>query len=90
MNNAARAREKTTARRRLLRSASRSVSDQELEGWVEEAKDLPDLRWEKVKALRDQLARGEYDLDRRLDELFERLPAALQGLDQPALPADEH
>lgn len=54
----------------------------DLEGWIEKAKDLPDLRWEKVKAVREALARGEYDLDARLESLLSRSPAEWGG--QPA------
>jgi hypothetical protein len=49
--------------------------------WLEHAKALPDLRWSKVQALRDALAAGEYDVDQRLGDLFDRLPGELANLE---------
>lgn len=50
------------------------------QAWVEKVKALPDLRWEKVRAVRDALAEGGYDVEARLDDLIDRLPEALQTL----------
>ena len=46
----------------------------DLGGWADKVKALPDLRWEKIRALRDALTAGDYDLDARLSELIDRLP----------------
>jgi len=49
----------------------------ELASWVRRAKDLPDIRWEKVKALREAIRHDSFDLDRRLTDLADKLPEEL-------------
>ena len=43
--------------------------------WLERAGNLPDVRLDKVAAIRDALANGQYDVDTRLSELIDRLDA---------------
>ena len=52
----------------------------DLQPWVEKVKALPDLRWEKVQAMRDALANGGYDVEARLNDLIDRLPEELQTM----------
>lgn len=52
----------------------------DLRHWTDKVKALPDLRWEKVEAVRNALAAGRYDLDTRLNELIDRLPDEWQAL----------
>lgn len=56
------------------------LSATELAEWVERAKALPDLRWEKVQAVREALRAREYDVDSRIAEACRRL-----GQDWPGL-----
>jgi len=49
--------------------------------WIEKVKKLPDVRQEKVRAIRKALQAGEYDLETRLNQLFDKLP---EKLGQPA------
>jgi hypothetical protein len=46
----------------------------ELQYWLERAKSLPDIRWEKVEAVREAMTKNRYDIDSRLDDLLEDLP----------------
>ncbi len=41
--------------------------------WVGKVHDLPDIRFEKVKAVRDALRENRYDDQRLLDRAIERL-----------------
>ncbi|MBI4581936.1 MAG: hypothetical protein HY718_19720 [Planctomycetes bacterium] len=54
------------------------VSAAELKEWVRRARDLPDIRWEKVQAMRDAIQSGSFD-EARLDRLVDLLPAELFG-----------
>jgi hypothetical protein len=49
----------------------------ELASWVHKAKDLPDIRWDKVQAMRQAIRSDGFDLDVRLSRLGEKLPAEL-------------
>ncbi len=49
----------------------------ELAAWVKKAKDLPDIRWDKVQALRQAIKSEGFDLDERLAKLGDKLPAEL-------------
>ena len=76
------------SQQRALTSATRRrpVADQpeqklpDLQRWVEKVKALPDLRWEKIQALREALAGDEYDVDGRLNDLLDSLPEELSAL----------
>jgi hypothetical protein len=60
----------------IPRDPAKAVDSQ----WIEKAKALPDLRFEKVQALRTAIANGQYDLDARLTALLEDLPRDLVTL----------
>ncbi|HSW45093.1 MAG TPA: flagellar biosynthesis anti-sigma factor FlgM [Phycisphaerae bacterium] len=45
--------------------------------WVEAAKALPDVRWDKVARIREALDAGSYDVDARLNDLLADLPDEL-------------
>lgn len=49
----------------------------ELAAWVRKARDLPDIRWEKVQALRQAIESGDFDVEGRLSQLEEKLPREL-------------
>ncbi|MCL2330413.1 MAG: flagellar biosynthesis anti-sigma factor FlgM [Phycisphaerae bacterium] len=55
------------------------VSQAELNTWLQQAKDLPDVRWEKVRAMRKAIEEHtiDADMDERLSQLADRLPAEL-------------
>jgi hypothetical protein len=56
----------------------------ELQDWIEQAKSLPDVRWDKVQAVREALAADTYDVDARLAELSEKFPGTfLEYLGRP-------
>lgn len=41
------------------------------------AKDFPDIRWEKVQAMREAIRSNTFDADGRLARLADHLPAEL-------------
>ena len=43
-----------------------------IEEWVQRARDLPDVRFDKVKAIREALADGSYNVEDRIDALLGR------------------
>lgn len=53
------------------------VSEAELEAWTQKVKDLPDIRWDKVKAMREAIQNHTIDTDDRLANLAERLSPEL-------------
>ena len=53
------------------------VSKAEIKSWLERAKELPDIRWDKVQAMRDAVRNRTIDADDRLSRLADRLPAEL-------------
>lgn len=61
-----------------LRRTDRPVP--EMAAWVEQVRALPDIRWEKVAAVRAALAEGNYGLDQRLAEMTAALPDELEIL----------
>ncbi len=63
--------------RPLPRPTGRSKA--EVRKWVERAKALPDLRFDKVKAVREAIEAGIYDADTNLEELLARFAAELSG-----------
>lgn len=67
----------TTRRRGPVgpRSSRRTVA--EMPDWVEAAKALPDVRWDKVARIREALDAGSYDVDARLNDLLADLPDEL-------------
>lgn len=69
-----RGRAKTSASRIPPVAARPHPPAPELQPWIDKAKALPDVRWEKVQALRRALAEGEYDLDSRVNELIDQWP----------------
>ena len=52
----------------------------DLQRRTDKVKATPDLRREKVEALRNALAADQYDLDARLHELIDRTPEEWQTL----------
>lgn len=53
------------------------VTQAELASWVGKAKDLPDIRWDRVQAMRQAIQSERFDLDVRLAHLGEKLPPEL-------------
>ena len=53
------------------------VSKAEMKTWLERAKELPDIRWDKVQAMREAVRNRTIDTDDRLSRLADRLPAEL-------------
>lgn len=51
-----------------------NVSAEELSRWIEMAKSMPDLRWDKVKTMRDALRSRAYDPDAHLADMMDALP----------------
>jgi len=58
-----------------------SVTPTELESLVRKSRELPDLRWDKVQAVRNAIRSGEYDVDGRLNELLENMSRAISRRD---------
>jgi hypothetical protein len=44
-----------------------------MHAWVERAAGLPDLRWDKVAAVREDLSRDRYEVTSRLDRILGEL-----------------
>jgi anti-sigma28 factor (negative regulator of flagellin synthesis) len=57
--------------------AAEPFTQAELAAWVQKAKDLPDIRWDKVKAMRQAIRSGTFDHDPRLANLGDLLPDEL-------------
>jgi hypothetical protein len=57
--------------------AGKPFTQAELADWVRKAKDLPDIRWDKVQKLRQAIQSEAFDLDERLAKLGDKLPAEL-------------
>lgn len=57
--------------------AGQSFTQAELAAWVRKAKDLPDIRWDKVLSLRQAIRSEKFDLDERLAKLGDKLPDEL-------------
>jgi len=55
--------------------------DSEAKYWLEKVKQLPDIRQEKVRSIREAIQSGQYDLDSRLNDVLDRLPGKLGSLD---------
>ena len=53
------------------------VSKAEMEAWTQQVKDMPDIRWDKVKAMREAIQNHTIDTDDRLTNLAERLSPEL-------------
>lgn len=53
------------------------VSPAELERWIAKARSYPDIRWEKVQAMRAAIQAEGFDGDERLAQLADRLPDEL-------------
>lgn len=53
------------------------VSSAEMTLWLQRAKELPDIRWDKVQAMREAIRNRTIDTDDRLAQLADRLPAEL-------------
>lgn len=49
------------------------VTPVELESLLRKSRELPDLRWDRVQAVRTALRSGEYDVDGRLNELLDQM-----------------
>jgi hypothetical protein len=57
--------------------AGEPFTQAELATWVQKAKDLPDIRWDRVQAMREAIRSEGFDLDVRLSKIGEKLPAEL-------------
>jgi hypothetical protein len=62
--------------------------DPSLDEWVQKVKELPDLRWDKIEAVRTELAAGDYDVEARLLELLQKLPEERGHLAAGCQPCD--
>lgn len=62
--------------------AAEPMSQAELAEWVRKAKDLPDIRWDKVKAMREALAGSQFDIEERLARLGDKLPSEVLAMFQ--------
>ncbi|HOA73657.1 MAG TPA: flagellar biosynthesis anti-sigma factor FlgM [Phycisphaerae bacterium] len=58
--------------------AAEPFTQAELAVWVQKAKDLPDIRWDKVQAMREAIREGTFDHDPRLADLSKLLPDELR------------
>ena len=54
--------------------------DPDLRRWIEKVKALPDVREDKVRAIRAALEAGIYDVDSRLDDLCDQWTDKLDRL----------
>lgn len=64
----------------LCEPAAETEPDPQLDEWIDKVKALPDTRRAKVQAIRDALLNGQYDLDGRIDKLFDKFPGELGRL----------
>jgi hypothetical protein len=53
------------------------VTAAELSAWVQAARDLPDIRWDKVAEMREAIRNQTLDTDDRLARLADMLPTEL-------------
>lgn len=51
--------------------------------WIDKAKSLPDLRFDKVQALRNAIASGRYDVDARLSAVLDDLSRDVCSVTEP-------
>lgn len=58
----------------------RRISPRELATWRQQIASAPEVRWDKVRAVREALANGHYDLDGRLNDLLNSPPEGLLAL----------
>ncbi len=68
---------KAAAPKQTSKPQQASISPAELKQWLEKAKDLPDIRWSKVKAVREAILAEGFDTDERLAQLADLLPSEL-------------
>ena len=68
----------TRRRPTVVQRADRSLAD--LPRWIEKAKALPGIRWDKVAAIREALASGLYDVDTRCQDMLDHPPDELAAL----------
>ncbi len=71
-----------TRSRRHLPPTQAPVTPTELESLVRKSRELPDLRWDKVQAVRNAIRSGHYDVDGRLNELLENMSRAIGRRDE--------
>jgi anti-sigma28 factor (negative regulator of flagellin synthesis) len=74
----------STRRIKPASSVRREHVPAEMDGWVEKAKALPDIRWDKVAQLREALQAGQYDVDVRLNDMLADLPGEFALLNREA------
>ncbi len=67
-------------RKKPTRTSRRDRAPAELPDWLEKAKNLPDIRWDKVARIREALQTGRYDVEARLHDLLADLPDELAAL----------
>ena len=71
-------------RRKPATTARRDRTAAEMPDWLEKAKALPDVRWDKVARIREALHAGRYDAEARLNDLLADLPDELIPLNRIA------
>ena len=54
--------------------------DPNLLQWIEKVKAMPDIREDKVRAIRSALAAGTYDVNARLEDLCDHWPDKLDNV----------
>lgn len=60
------------------RQSDRTMAD--LPRWIEKAQALPDIRWDKVAAIRKAITTGQYDVDTRCMDMLDHPPEELAVL----------
>ncbi len=61
----------------VAHAPSATATPAELKHWMQRAEDLPDIRWEKVQAMREAIRCEAFDQDERLAGLADALPSEL-------------
>lgn len=57
----------------MERPTARDDADSDLATWKKRLADLPDLRWDKVAAVRQAMREGRYEVGLRLDQILPEL-----------------
>ena len=65
----------TRRRPTAVTPTDRTLAD--LPRWVEKVEALPDIRWDKVAAIREALVAGQYDVDTRCQDMLDHPPDGL-------------
>jgi len=75
----------STRRRKPAVTVRRDRTAAEMPDWLEKAKTLPDIRWDKVARIREALHADRYDMEARLHDLLADLPDELAVLKRAAV-----